>query len=642
MSGVEVLGVAQTVLKLDDFERYVYNREREAAENWLLALLLLLEETHGAPGTLLQGMPLGGIPVSVQVTQATTRIATAITCLLSDKAYQISSEKLMQFFSLQRWLSTIFAATDFVNADHVLRARLGMPDSPRQQSLSLHDLTTVYLLYFPESDFWINFDQLWASNKYLAASLGLALLSPRFLGSALAHGKREALLPYLAKKLPEIETVDALPVGILHDVYMHCSYADRPDKHDIKGAINELIVRWLDCLQINPLDTPPIQRPQKERKPVMVVLVERLYSSHVIYRTHSRTIEAARALFHVVGVGQTGQTDAVGRAVFDEFFEIDGSSLLSDRVRAVRDIAQNRSAQVFYMPSVGMMPLTMVLANLRLAPVMAMALGHPATTMSKSMDYVVVEEDYVGDATCFSETLLVLPKDGMPYRPSALADVKALSSTIRENPDVVQILVASSTIKINPGFMDACKKILETSKVRVHFHFAMGLCQGISYPQVKRVIFNALGEHVTVYEQRPYAQYMETIRLCDMFINPFPFGNTNGIIDAVSTGLVGVCKTGREVHEHIDQGLFERFGFPGWLVTRKVEQYVAAAVRLAEDHSLRNSLRLQCAGPDKTERVFEGRPEIMGEKLMKLIKSAATKNRSGRGNLNRAPSGEIC
>ena len=53
-----------------------------------------------------------------------------------------------------------------------------------------------------------------------------------------------------------------------------------------------------------------------------------------------------------------------------------------------------------------------------------------------------------------------------------------------------------------------------------------------------------------------------------MMVNPFPFGNTNGIIDMVTLGLVGICKTGAEVHEHIDEGLFKRLGLPEWLIVK--------------------------------------------------------------------------
>ena len=53
---------------------------------------------------------------------------------------------------------------------------------------------------------------------------------------------------------------------------------------------------------------------------------------------------------------------------------------------------------------------------------------------------------------------------------------------------------------------------------------------------------------------------MEKMNQCDMFITPFPYGNMNGISDAVTCGLVGVCKSGAHVHEHIDVGLFQRLG----------------------------------------------------------------------------------
>ncbi|MEZ2352797.1 hypothetical protein [Caballeronia sp. RCC_10] len=48
----------------------------------------------------------------------------------------------------------------------------------------------------------------------------------------------------------------------------------------------------------------------------------------------------------------------------------------------------------------------------------------------------------------------------------------------------------------------------------------------------------------------------------DIFPNPFPFGNTNGIVDAFTAGLPGVCKTGREVFERIDGAMFMRAYMP--------------------------------------------------------------------------------
>ena len=61
---------------------------------------------------------------------------------------------------------------------------------------------------------------------------------------------------------------------------------------------------------------------------------------------------------------------------------------------------------------------------------------------------------------------------------------------------------------------------------------------------------------------------------------------------------------------------------PNWLVATNTEDYIKAVVKLAENHELRNELRLKHAGPDKVERIFQGRPEIMGQMLMERLKKA--------------------
>ena len=615
------------IFRLEDFEHAAYSRQHESAARMLVNLLSILDSSYGVPGNQFQAQPLAGVSPDQREAHVGIRLASAISCLFSDKDFHFAPQSLTSLFTLQRWFATIFGSTGFVNADHVVRAlNLAGKGDLNHLEVKPEDLPKFCLLYLPDSEITLEIDKLWNANKYLAASLGMALLSPRFLGSPQAHGKREVLLPWLTTKLPEIESLDALPFGIMHDVYMHCSYADLPEKHAIKGSINVLIDRWLKSHSLLPLDTPvkkitkasKKESKESQEKPTMLVCMEWFNAGHSIYRTHSRTLEAAKELFHVVGMGLANATDSVGHAVFDEWVEIKPTSL-QEQIAQIRSEAEKREAQVFYMPSVGMFPLTMMLANIRLAPVMAMALGHPATSHSPHMDYVVVEADYVGDPKCFSEELLILPNDGMPYRPSGLASQTPELPIIRENPEVVDIVVAASAMKINPNFLQACREIARRSKVPVKFHFAVAFAQGMVFEQVKRVVSNVLGDSAIIYSHRGYTEYMEIVRKCDMFINPFPFGNTNGIIDTVTAGLVGVCKTGMEVNEHIDQGLFERFGLPNWMVTTDNESYINATVKLAENHELRNELRRKHAGPDKVQRIFQGRPEIMGQMLMERL-----------------------
>jgi hypothetical protein len=171
-------------------------------------------------------------------------------------------------------------------------------------------------------------------------------------------------------------------------------------------------------------------------------------------------------------------------------------------------------------------------------------------------------------------------------------------------------------MKINPQFLQTCLAIAQKAKVKVHFYFLVGQSQGLLHPYVERIVKMYLGESATVHPNQAYPEYMNVVQSCDMFINPFPFGNTNGIIDTVSAGLVGICKTGSEVHEHIDQGLFERMGLPDWMIARTIGDYIDGALRLIENHQERVTLSETLAGPSAIEVIFKGRPEIFGDMVL--------------------------
>lgn len=603
---------------LDLFEYRAYRRDYEPAARDLLALLASLDQNYGALGGDFRATLSADVESADMDEYLATRVAAATAFLFADPNFTLSPLGITQLFNWQRWLTTLFSTSTLRNADPVLRTMNNAgPDPKGRLEIGSEALRKFCLLYSPDSRVPVDLDALWAHDKVLAASLALVLLAPRFLGTPEAHDKRELILPWLAEKLPEIEDLEQLPTSILHDAYMHCSYAARADKHDVKRSINTLIERKLKSKGLYDLTFQPSAEGEK---PLMFVVLEWFNAAHSIYRTHSRTMEAARRHFHLVGIGGP-HVDAAGRQVFDEFVDVPSGSVF-DQIAFIRKLAHERRPQALYMPSVGMHALTMFLANLRIAPVQAAALGHPATTHSPKIDYIVVEEDYVGDPACFSEQLLILPKDGMPYRPSAAAPVRPVQLEPRAYPDTVQIAVASTTMKLNPAFLATCRRIADQSTRPVHFHFLVGQAVGWTYVQVRRFIRHYLGDRVTIHAHKPYDQYMDVIRSCDLFINPFPFGNTNGIVDTVSAGLVGVCKTGPEVHEHIDEAMFKRLGFPDWLIAKDIDAYVAATIRLIGDDDERVRLRKELAQPDALDKLFEGRAEIFGDLLLEKVTAA--------------------
>ena len=218
--------------------------------------------------------------------------------------------------------------------------------------------------------------------------------------------------------------------------------------------------------------------------------------------------------------------------------------------------------------------------------------------------------------------MIRLPKDALPYVPSSEAPEK-VDYKLRKNPEVVNIGIASTTMKLNPHFLTALKAIRDRANVKVHFHFALGQSHGLTHPYVERFIKSYLGEDATAHPHLPYAQYLSVLSNCDMMVNPFPFGNTNGIIDMVTLGLVGVCKTGAEVHEHIDEGLFKRLGLPEWLIANTADEYVECAIRLAENHDERLALRRHIIKNNGLQKLFTGDPRPMGRELLKRVQQWA-------------------
>lgn len=599
------------------FEQEVTAKNYEAACVELLDILSKIDTNFGGIEGIEIDYPsqLNDELVQDKIKHFCTRVAVAMSELFSDPKLDISEGGAQRFFTLQRWINMIFASSPFVNADHVLQTYNRNPDKTNLSDFHLDNarssLIKFCILYLPESNINVNLDALWNLDPELCASLCFALQSPRFIATDQAFSKRGTILQWFPEKLAAIENLNNVPSAISHDVYMHCSYDIAENKHWVKKALNQVIRRHL--LQGGWTDRDVTKLGERNGKPVMVVLLEHFHSSHSIYRTHSTSMIAARERFYLIGVGNDA-VDEAGKAVFDEFHVLEGSNVVS-KLDHLKAICEKNGAAVLYMPSIGMDLTTIFASNTRLAPVQVIALGHPATTHSDFIEYVIVEDDYVGSEKCFSEQLLRLPKDALPYVPSALAP-QHVEYRLRENPEVVNIGIASTTMKLNPYFLAALKAIRDRANVKVHFHFALGQSSGVTHPYVERFIKSYLGNDATAHPHAPYDQYLRILHNCDMMVNPFPFGNTNGIIDMVTLGLVGICKTGAEVHEHIDEGLFKRLGLPEWLIANTVDEYVERAIRLAENHQERLALRRHIIENNGLQTLFTGDPSPMGKVLL--------------------------
>ena len=597
------------VASVGEFERQVWQGRNEEAFSSLVAILANLSASGGAlpqAGTM---QPLHPFPGRSAEAFA-TRVAGAISELFSRADFVLGGNGFARLAGLHRWIGTLFAASSYANPDVTL-TRLGMqPTREFIENAPPEALFKMCALYSVESTLAIDFDALFRRGPILAVSLAMALLSCRMHASAVAHRKREALLPWIAVALGRLESPVGLPASIFADLWMHCSYGLERDKHDLKRPLNRLLRRQIEAAGLR----EPALGGGDPSRPAVFVMLEWFHRRHSIMRTHSIAMQALGERYRLVGFGAPDMVDDAGRAMFHEFHPLGPFSHDLDFLKPVLELAQQRRPVATCFPSVGMALHSLYLVNIRLAPRQVMALGHPATSHSDKIDHVLVEEDHIGDASLFSEAVRALPQGALPFRRPEARPV----GVARKPGGPVRIAVPAAIMKLNPVFLGVCREIRRSARHEAEFHFMLGGAPDLVHAHAAKAIASQVPGAV-VHKTTGYDAYMSNLAACDLFANPFPFGNTNGIVDTVSCGLPGICLSGDEVHSHIDEGMFRRLKFPEWTIARTHRDYVRAALRLIDEPELRKELSRRIREERPDEVLYSGRPEAFAEEFGSLL-----------------------
>ena len=136
------------------FEQAVATKDYENACNELLSILGKLDNNFGAINGIEIDYPtqINGLE-NHMVAHLCTRIAVATTTLFQDPKLNLSESGALRFFTLQRWLAFIFAASPFINSDHILRGYNQAKDNIDPNNIQLENtqnaLMKFCVLYFP-------------------------------------------------------------------------------------------------------------------------------------------------------------------------------------------------------------------------------------------------------------------------------------------------------------------------------------------------------------------------------------------------------------------------------------------------------------------------------------------------------------
>ena len=576
-----------TVEAFQAFSRKVAKRQYDEAIHQC-AQLLYGFEAMGTRTTI-----VGGEDRSRSVL---TMFASSITALLTDPDLILNRQGLGALLSLKTVLNRVFASTDFNDMSHVYgllgEVNNGQMQLEEGETAKYLVVTTIDLA--TESTFQI-LETLDQDSKVL---FWLSLLDTQSALNPTVHAYIGRLIKMTSQlKVTAMQSMSEL--DMVNRVWFNCSYWDFDDKHKVKKYLNEIFRKTASVAGVKePKYFPPLQR---ERKPRLLIPIELWKVGSAMYRCYGKAVEKLSSRFHVIGLAQPGQIDDQNIGAFDETLELKTLPLEN-----VKMVLASKPDIIFY-PSVGMIPTITHLAQLRLAPVQCMSLGHPASSFSKAMDYVLVEEDWHASEACFAETIICIESGSFKL---ARPLVNSTIEPVILDPEKFHVVVNSMYQKLMPGFIDACAEIAQGSTKNVQFHFLCGATP-INIIGISTLIQEKLD--ATCYPMMAYSEYFSILQSCDLQLSPFPFGNTNGFIDAMLAEVPTVCLQGQEVFSRTDAIVSNRLQLPAISRADSAQAYIDTSIEFIANDNLRAQFREAIKSSDIDERLFNDAEESDGD-----------------------------
>lgn len=538
-------------------------------------------------------------------------LTSGVTALISDPKFEIDETNFRNFISLRGALRRIFLASSYQNMQHfhgILGDLSGNLSSIRPKNLTKSFI--ILTLNTLDKNYLARIEQM---QEDVQALVWLSFLDVNNLFLDSEQRNLDSLIE-IGKKIRPTAFTMPIEISVAARVWFHCTYWNNPKKHQVKKFINQCLNKTAIAQRYYPSQLKNLDKVSRDKK-VLLVVLELWHSKHAMYRCYSKGLEALSNEFRLVALGTEQQTLDENVTMFDEVIRFDANLEFSDVRKAIMKITDLAPDAIFY-PSVGMSPVAVQLAQLRLAPVQMMSGGHPASSFSTEMDYFLMEEDFMPSIETVSEKLVKV-KSRTFFSWKRLISKEALDEMNKESEkqrsSKIQVVVNSSLQKITPEFIDTCKEIERKSSRNITFSFLIG-ADLFNRRRLEDILKQKL-ESPIVYSDLPYDDYLRVIANSDLQLTPFPFGNTNGFCDAMVVGVPTLCLIGESPESLIDSAMSKKMGLPPICRAESREIYIDSAVRLIDEPQERRNIESFIKSVDLDDILFFE----LGDDFSKLV-----------------------
>lgn len=504
-----------------------------------------------------------------------TRLASALTQFFIDPKIQLNTKELVNLTSHRAKFAYIFASSGYRGMSHLIT--LCSKDATINGSkYTLSTSKAIMLLCI------IGIEDTTEELLDLAIQLKPELCFPMYLSwlnqpinfTAQGEKTRTRLLNSLGKI--ESVAINDSHIPEMVRIWMFCSYANTPNKHSIKHDLNKLFIKRMSTVGIKP--RPVILKIKK--RPRLLVIHEHFKSHHAMYRCYAPLIKLLHPNFELISFSDNLEIDDKSKNIFDLIQTFDIKKMSIDEI--VKEV-QAFNADIILYPSLGMKIWTVLISNLRLAPIQVACQGHPATTHSPEIDYIFIPDAVSNISSLYSEKLLI-GDDVLVFE--AHADLPFdLPKKTRKDDGYVHIAINCKDYKLSYPFINICKLLIKEAEYPIQLHF-FPASRGLAFSGISAML-KSIFPNAHVYPYMSYPDLLQHLKNCDLSLASFPFGNTNGTVDACLLGLPTVARFGPELHSQTDKFVLKAAEYPEWLINDTDEKYFQTTLSLINNPDLR-------------------------------------------------------
>jgi predicted O-linked N-acetylglucosamine transferase (SPINDLY family) len=243
----------------------------------------------------------------------------------------------------------------------------------------------------------------------------------------------------------------------------------------------------------------------------------------------------------------------------------------------------------------------------RVAPIQINFLGHPGSA-GPYMDYIVADKNLIPDKNqkFYFEKIIYMPDCYQPHDSKKNIGNSNYSRNKFNLPESNFLYCCfNSVYKINPLIFNSWMRILKKTK-----NTALCLLEGNdSYKEnlLTEASKRGIGKNRIFFSARvDYEDVFQRFKLCDLFLDTFPYSAHTTANEALSSGLPLLAITGESFQSRVSASLLKNLNIPE-LITSNIDDYENFAISLANNPERLKEIREKLLSSIKSSNTFNAK-----------------------------------